>query len=156
MQQFHRVERYLRRIRRIYSGVPHVTRDTKDYEDDVTSFFIQCHHLADWIIDHYAGVTTKNEVRQFVKSHQELLLCADLCNASKHCKLQRVRTGSQPNLAGKDWAIATYKAETKRPVTFFGKYRIVSGADNFDALEVAEASFRLWRDFNRKLALRRI
>jgi hypothetical protein len=156
MQQFHRVERYLKRMRRIYAGVPHVAKDPKEYEDDVASFFVHCHHLADWVTDHYASVTTKQEVQAFVYAHPELQLCADICNASKHCKLQRVRTGSQPSLRGKDWMIVTYKQELRKPVTFFGKYRVHSGSSTIDALELAEIAFALWRDFNRKLALRKV
>jgi hypothetical protein len=35
MQQLHRVERYLKRIRRIYGGTPYIAKDPKEYKDDV-------------------------------------------------------------------------------------------------------------------------
>ena len=156
MLQFHRTERYLQRIRRIYAGTPHVYKNTKDYEDDVASFFIHCHHLSDWITHEYPGHVTKKQVDAFINQHDPLKVCADLCNASKHCKIQKVRTGSQPSLTGKDWMIVTYEERMKKPITFFGKYNVVSGTAKIDALELAELAFKLWRDFNRKLALKRI
>lgn len=156
MLQFHRTERYLQRIRHIYAGTAHVYKNTKYYEDDVASFFIHCHHLCDWITHEYVGQVTKQQVDTFINQHEALRVCADLCNASKHCKIQRVRTGSQPSLTGQDWMIVTYEAKMNKPVTFIGKYKIISGATKFDALELAEAAFKLWRDFNHRLALKRI
>ena len=85
-----------------------------------------------------------------------LRVCSDLCNAAKHCELRKVRTEHQPNLTGEDWVIVTYEKLAKKPVTFFGKYRIVSTKTHYDALELAEAAFMLWRGLNRKLAFKRI
>ena len=121
MQQFHRVESYLTRVWRIYGGVPQLVKHTEEYEDDVISFFVHCHRLADWVIDHYANVTAEQEVHAFVNANPDLQLRADICNASKHCKLQRIRTGIQPSLRGRDWVIVTYRKELRKPVTFFGK-----------------------------------
>ena len=48
MEQFDRVERYLKRIRNIYSGDNLIFWDDRAYvEDDIFSFFIHCHHLQD-------------------------------------------------------------------------------------------------------------
>ena len=156
MLQFHRTERYLKRMRRVYAGTPHVYENPKDYEDDVASFFINCHHLSDWIAHQYSEQITKKQIDAFINQHDALRVCSDLCNASKHCKIQRVRTGSQPSLTGKEWMIVTYEQRLKKPVTFFGKYKVVSGATKHDALELAESAFNLWRNLNRKLALKRI
>ena len=156
MLQFHRVERYLHRIRRIYAGIPHVYKSTKYYEDDIRSFFIHCHHLCDWITQEYPGLVTKHQVDAFINQHEALRVCADLCNSSKHCKIQKVRNGNLPSMAVHDGYIVTYLESMKKPITFFGKYRIIAGRDSFDALELAETAFKLWRDFNHRLALKRI
>lgn len=156
MLQFHRTERYLERMRSIYLGTPHVHQNPHYYEDDVMSFFINCHHLSDWIQHQYLAQITKVQVTEFIFQHHPLRVCSDLCNAAKHCKIQRVKTGSQPDLEGKEWRIVTYEDTLGKPVTFFAKYKIVSGTTKHDALELAESAFELWRGLNRKLAFQRI
>ena len=156
MKQFHRVERYLDRIREIYRGRPHIYSDPLNYEDDVVSFFVHCHHLYDWVAARDMPGGSKAELNAFINAHQELVVCADLCNGSKHCKLERVRGGTQPRLIGNSWIIATYVPATGRPVTFQASYRILSGTRSLDALALAETCYRLWRDRYRQMALTRI
>ena len=48
IEQFLRVKRYLERFARLNAGVDH-TQASPNYDDDVYSFFQNCHHLKDWI-----------------------------------------------------------------------------------------------------------
>jgi len=156
MEQLHRVQRYLERIQSIYSGCSHQYKYVEYYEDDVVSFFIHCHHLLDWLILNNPSDTRKKELNDFVNSHEELKICADLCNGKKHYKLSRTRTGEQPELNGNNWSIVTFTKETGKPVTFFNKYEIIHYTNKYDALELAESCVELWRNKIREMALKAI
>lgn len=154
MEQFHRVERYLQRIRDVYAGCPHIFEDEHSYEDDVVSFFIHCHHLSDWIVELNRAGATRAEVNTFLNAHLELRVCADLCNRSKHCRIERARSGHPHHLAGRTWTVTTYTPATGKPVTFQASYKVISEHAIYDALALAEQCLSLWRDFSRSLALR--
>jgi len=110
----------------------------------------------DWLILNNPSGTTKQELNYFVNSHIELKICADLCNGKKHYKLNRTRTGEQPELNGKNWTIVTFTKETGKPVTFFNKYEIIHYKNKYDALELAESCIELWRNKIREMALKAI
>lgn len=156
MEQIHRAERYLQRVKEIYEGCPHKYENASFYEDDVISFFIHCHHISDWLITLNRVGETKELVNKFINQHAELVVCADLCNGQKYCHLQRVRGEQQPHMAGKNWHITSYTPESGRPVTFQAKYKVVSGSKIYDALELAETCINLWRGYIRDLALKAI
>ena len=89
LEQFKRVERYLEKIES-------QDRDSTAYDDDLWSFFQNCHHLKDWIIndqtvsDKIKGIKGGN-IEDFVNKNEALRICADLANRSKHLRLDRVR-----------------------------------------------------------------
>lgn len=154
MEQFERVERYLERLRKIYVGLPHAHEDRAYYEDDVISFFIHCYHIRDWIVHLNRAGETSRDVDAFVNSHQELMICADLCNGSKHCRIQRIRTGRQPHIAGKSWWVTTFTPEAGKPTTFKAQYQIIANNKIYDALELAEKCVELWLSYRAGLASR--
>lgn len=156
MEQLHRAQRYLDRMREIYEGCPHKYKHVEYYEDDVISFFINCYHLLDWLIINNPSGYTKEDLNDFLNSHLELKICADLCNGKKHCQLNRTRSGEQPSMNGKNWMILTYKEELKKPITFINKYVILHQGKEYDALELAEKCMSLWRNKIREMALKAI
>lgn len=85
LDQFERVKRFLKRIQ-------NQDRDSVAYDDDLWTFFQQCYHLKDWIKNDL-GIRDeiRNEVEAFVNGNEELRICADLANRSKHLKLDKVR-----------------------------------------------------------------
>ena len=50
LEQFNRVKRWYERFAAINEGREHSAPSDYYYEDDVYAFFINCHHLEDWII----------------------------------------------------------------------------------------------------------
>ncbi len=84
-EQYERVKRYLKRIQ--YGE----QKDTTDYMDDLYSFFINCHHLKDWVKKDKSTRLTNDEVDDFVKSKLSLRICAALATASKHATLGKIR-----------------------------------------------------------------
>jgi hypothetical protein len=87
LKQFERVKRYLNKIE-------DQDRDSTAYDDDLWSFFQNCHHLKDWIInDPDVADEVKGEkgrrIEEFVNSSKALQICGDLANRSKHSELTR-------------------------------------------------------------------
>ena len=88
IQQYRRVRRYLERIQ-------DQDRDRTEYEDDLWSFFQNCWHLKDWLInDEDPSVSPelrdelKHKLSESLRSHANLRICADLANRTKHLKLK--------------------------------------------------------------------
>jgi|YelNatPaOPRAMG01_1025707.scaffolds.fasta_scaffold48839_2 hypothetical protein len=145
MEQLERTRRYLQRIRNIYAGVPYISETREYHTDDVFSFFVHCHHIKDWVVSIRRFRATSKEVDKFINSHQELRICADLCNGTKHCRLTRnMRTKRQPHMARK-----TFESDGNQGVfhTTKGQLSILSDGKFYDALVLAESCMRLWDDF---------
>ncbi|OEA47682.1 hypothetical protein BBM62_06400 [Vibrio parahaemolyticus] len=108
------------------------------HEDDVYSFFLYCHHLQDWVEELNQVGITQEDIKMFVKSHTVLRICADLANATKHCKLKHQKvTGykHQPSISGSLHQDNTFGNGVK------SKFSLISGYAYYDALEVAEECF---------------
>src|SRR4030095_2546076 len=88
IQQYGRVRRYLERIQ-------DQDRDRTEYEDDLWSFFQNCWHLKDWLInDEDPGVSPelrdelKHKLSDSLGPYANLRICGDLANRTKHLKLK--------------------------------------------------------------------
>lgn len=148
MEQMARANRYLDRIRNIYQGVLSTTDERDGYEDDAVSFFMHCYHIRDWILHlNQVGITAP-QVDAFINAHEELRICADLCNGSKHCKLHRkTRSGRQPHIAGKRYEAATWLTASGGGNVLKGRYSILTASGQVDVLALAEDCMRLWSEF---------
>ncbi|EHJ9977293.1 hypothetical protein KB975_001211 [Vibrio parahaemolyticus] len=143
MEQFDRVERYLKRIRNIYSGDNLIFWDDRAcVEDDIFSFFIHCHHLQDWVSNlNKVGITSK-QTKQFIEGHESLQICADLANQSKHCRLTKNPwSGVKPHLAGVQYESV---GDSNSP-GIRGKFAVVTDEATLDVLELAESCWCHWR-----------
>lgn len=144
-EQFERVKRSLEKIE-------NQDRDSTAYDDDLWHFFQDCHHLKDWIInDPNVPEKIKGEngdnIERFINSSEELQICADLANRSKHLELNRApRIGAKvtsrsvtiyPPTAGSD-SVGTSTCE--HTITLEdGSKRI--------ALDVAKKAVKAWESF---------
>jgi hypothetical protein len=82
----------LERVKRFLNRIEDQDRDSTQYDDDLWSFFQNCYHLKDWIRnDPVVPNQVKRTVEEFVRRNDELRICADLANRSKHLKLDRPR-----------------------------------------------------------------
>jgi hypothetical protein len=88
IQQYRRVRRYLERIQ-------DQDRDRIEYEDDLWSFFQNCWHLKDWLIndeDQSVSPELRDELKHRLSDglgpYANLRICADLANRTKHLKLK--------------------------------------------------------------------
>jgi len=148
MEQLEVVERYLERMRRMYSGTNSLKWDERHFlKDDVYSFFIHCNHLRDWVLHLNKIGITEDDIKKFIRANKPIQICADLANSAKHCHLER-RTWSenQPHLSG-----STYEsANTHSNLGVKSTFTIISGNETLDALETAEQCLTLWKSFIEK------
>jgi hypothetical protein len=148
VEQIERANRYLERLRSLYCGIFTTSDDRDLYEDDAITFFMHCYHVRDWIVHLNKVGITSSQVDEFINSHDELKICADLCNGSKHCRLQRnIRSGSQPHIAGKSYDTSTWLVGSGGGNVVKGRYTVVTASGNIDALELAERCMALWSEF---------
>ena len=147
IKQYERAERYLNRLRMIYKG-SYYPESPDFYEDEIASFFIHCFHIGDWIIHLSKSPVSKQDINLFIKTHKELRICADFCNGEKHCRLtQTNRTGGQPHLAYRAYSVSHFTTESGVPSAYKASYKIVSGSQNYDVLELAERCLFLWEEY---------
>ncbi len=142
MEQFDRVERYLKRIRNVYSGDNLILWDDRAYvEDDILSFFMHCHHLQDWVSSLNKVGVTHEQIKQFIESHESLRICADLANQSKHCQLTKKPWSEvKPHLAGFQYETVD---GSHRP-GIRGKFAVITDEAIIDVLELAESCWHHW------------
>lgn len=150
MEQLERAKRYLARMEKMYEGVLSSSHDRESYDDDVVSFFIHCYHIRDWIIHlNKLGITAK-EVDLYINSHRSLMICADLANGSKHCKLTRsLRTERQPHIAEKRRETSGWLTSNGGGEVMTSKYTVLSNGELFDALDLARDSISLWEKYSK-------
>ena len=69
----------------LLGGIP---TDELDY---FISFFQNCFHLKDWIIEAQKndGINWSNKIHAMINSNQSMKICRDLCNGLKHLRINR-------------------------------------------------------------------
>jgi hypothetical protein len=143
MEQIERSRRYLVRMSEMYRAAP-FREDKEQFADDVLSFFIHAYHIRDWIAELNKIGIRKEDVDAFMNQHEELRICADLCNGSKHCHLRSARTGKEPHLASRSF-ISSGTNDVMHSTQC--KFSVFTGEKFIDALELAERCMELWDDF---------
>jgi hypothetical protein len=86
-KQYHRMMRYYWRFEKFGSGSEQISKD--DAEDVVISFFQNCYHLKDWLKSDVRSIDYVKDIEKFINRSQNLSLCADIANGSKHLKLNK-------------------------------------------------------------------
>ena len=141
--QWNRVQLGFRRVEAIYRGRPE-PEGTAGALYDVFAFFVNCYHLGDWI-EHDAGVPQRvsDEARPYILTSDELKICADLANRSKHSALvQPAKTGDKSTRpSSNDVTIMVGQGKARHA------FRVSSGEAEWDALDLALACVASWRTF---------
>lgn len=82
-EQFQRVLRYLEKVK-------NQDRGALEYSDVIWSFFQNCWHLKDWIKnDPMLSKIIRDSIEKETEQFENLLICADLSNRSKHSVLNK-------------------------------------------------------------------
>ena len=88
-EQYERVLRWYEKFKVYNTGIKH-NKPSNNYIDEVYAFFINCHHLKDWLKKD-PNVTIENQViEDFVNKNKDLRLCGDICNGIKHLNLEKL------------------------------------------------------------------
>jgi hypothetical protein len=97
IDQFERVLRWYERFKEINDGCQGQAQFDYQY-DDMLAFFLNCHHLKDWIKRDFEFEKTHHDfteykqlqadVEKFVSENECLSLCAGICNGAKHCVVE--------------------------------------------------------------------
>jgi hypothetical protein len=149
-EQYERMKRWYGRFSDIDQGRLHdISSDY--YEDEIYAFFLNCFHLKDWLMNDPATGVTKPQVDSFVNSSRSLKLCADICNAHKHLKLSKSRSGESPDFGKKHFSVTlgVSSAGESFPTTISVKYEIESTTGLIDAFTLASDCINGWESFIR-------
>ena len=141
-EQFERLIRNYLRLARIDQGRQH-DMHSDNYRDDVYSFFLNCYHLKDWLINDSGFPAASTEVENYINAHHELQLCADICNAHKHLQLNRPRSAENPRVGGQQMDVKLGEGEQAIKI----KFTIDTASGPRDAFELATKCLELWKQF---------
>lgn len=138
LDQWERVHRRLNDVRAVYRGAP---RGTPAAVDAVQSFFESVHHLKDWLGNDPSVPLTKADGDALINSSNDLKLCADLANGSKHFKFTSTRTGDlSTDIKRNDVTVFVGTGTSAH------RFYIQSRGDH-DVLNVAEAAVAAWASY---------
>jgi hypothetical protein len=148
-EQWKRVQRWFSHLSDTNRGRTH-DRESDYYQDEAYAFFQNCYHLKDWLKHDRATSALVSDVETVISNSQNLSLCADLCNGSKHLTLTRPRTHADTQIGKRHFELGlstTLGSDTDEPATIAVKYEIRSGGSVYDAFTVAEACVREWEAY---------
>jgi hypothetical protein len=116
---------------------------------------MHCYHIKDWVQHLYCKTKAQEqEVEDFINQHDELKICADLCNGSKHYRLRsidRYRSGAPQTLEVAQHDPVTYLTGSGGVEVHRCQFSIESESTSHDALTVAEKCMELWEGYVREL-----
>lgn len=128
--QFARVCRWYKRIQQ--AKVP------SDIEDYLYAFFQNCFHLREWLQE--ARVVPQASIEQLFRDNEELRLCQDIANATKHRSLVDPKQSREFSLA------RVYVGESHGWFESDTALVVLSEGNQHDALELAGRCLELWEN----------
>jgi hypothetical protein len=140
--QWARVERWFTIFGETNEGRPH-DRESDCYRDEAYAFFQNAHHFKDWLKNDPAVSARVGDVESMIEGSQNLRLCADLCNGSKHLKLTRHKQSADTKLGKQDFRLAV----GGDPPTISAKYEVESDGKTYDAFTLAQACVAEWKSY---------
>lgn len=140
-EQFRRVKRWYTRFKSMDEGRPD-TLTLDDYLDEVYAFFQNCYHLKDWIKNDDSININPKTVEDFVKNHQDLRICRDICNSTKHLELRSKK--KKPEVVKRNIYLKLSAPETPKISI---KYGIDTNGGEKDAFELATKCLHAWQTF---------
>ena len=141
-EQFKRLNRWYECFKKINNGKIH-NKPSDFYQDEVYAFFMNCHHLKDWIKNDPAAASVADKVENYINNNPELSLCADICNGLKHLHLISDRSGERPKFGPRKYKVGLGIGST----TIAVKYTINTSSGPIDAFEIATKCINAWEKF---------
>ena len=153
-EQFERLGRWLEKIR-------NHDVDTIIHLDFMWAYFQNCWHLKDWIVNDdtvpeaIKGPKNKkgyyDEFEDKLKKYENIIICADLANRSKHLTLNSPKEANA-TVGSIGIIIKVGSPDGTEPTTTVQRYNIFgkSGALG-DGVEIAEKAFLEWKSIIQKI-----
>ena len=142
IEQFERVKRWYGRMIKINQGLQH-NLPSDNYQDEVYAFFLNCYHLKDWIKNDKSSGTLAEKVEKFVETNNELCICADICNANKHLRIDHTKSDQNPRFGKRKFNI---ELGDSKPIISV-KYSIDTLSGTIDAFELAGKCLKAWEKY---------
>ncbi len=118
-----------------------------DYEDAVLAFFQNAWHLKDWVRhDPTIPQPVRDAIVSQVEVTPELLICADLCNGSKHLSRTSHRIGA-------DLSLLEVDSDRIADHITFEQYVDLPDGTRFAARDAADVALRVWEGILRRHGL---
>jgi hypothetical protein len=138
LEQIKRTERWYERFEKIYLDTKK-RYDNLYYEDVIYAFFQNCYHLKDWLKN--SNVIEEKRLNNFIDTNEDMKICRDLCNASKHLVL---KSGKDLKLMKLDLPLKTMKGYSHN-----SNYYCIKevGGGVHSAFDVAVRCLVSWRNF---------
>ena len=110
---------------------------------------MNCYHLKDWLINDPHLILSAEEIESCITENGCLAICADICNASKHLRLDRSRSDKKPKIGSDDFYDIVGPGERSRRTWWF----VETEGEMFDPFELATECVKCWEVFFEKHAL---
>jgi hypothetical protein len=151
--QYYRMCRWYERFKKMNDGTQ-VGATFEGQDDDMRAFFINCDHLYDWVINDFkVGKSHPNykeycefrkDLEEFKNRNECIKICADLCNSSKHFRLnKRPKFGEETRIRTE---IHIDELKDNPPVKRIWRIESESG-NEYDAFEIATQCVTKWKEF---------
>jgi len=145
LEQYLRVKRWHERFMTSSKNKVH-NMSTDNYQDDLYAFFINCYHLKDWIKnDSSLTQQIRNKVEKFVSESEELNICGDICNGSKHLVLDRPKKSADTKIGSRHFSLVLGHG----PIIHI-EYIIESNGKKYDTHSLATKCIDTWNHFFKK------
>lgn len=133
------------------------TQDKTRIGDCLYNFSVSVYHVKDWLIENPSAAYSKREVEAFVNVTPSLLLCRDLCNASKHRKIKRYAPNASTVTASLSSALTVVNINpsvkpSHRKSTFRVKV-ITKDGRRLEVLSLARDATTAWDSFFQRYGL---
>jgi hypothetical protein len=140
--QWARIARWFTLLSKTNAGRPH-HRESDYYRDEAYSFFQNAYHFKDWLKNDPAVSARVSDVESVVAGSQNLRLCGDLCNGSKHLRLTAPKESADTKLGKQEFRLAV---GGESPI-ISAKYEVNSGGKAYDAYTLAQACMAEWESY---------
>jgi len=141
IKQFKRMERWYKRIEIICQKTPDNMGNLQEL-DDVLAFFQNCYHLKDWVKNDSSSGILATDIENFIRQSNCLMICGDLCNGSKHLKINNPRIDSDTTI-NRSYTVAEHVTDPILKRDFI----VTSGGRQYNALSLAKECIGAWKNF---------
>ncbi|MBI5778390.1 MAG: hypothetical protein HZA49_02920 [Planctomycetes bacterium] len=145
------VKRWYKRVQEIQER--HIKTDIglADF-DFIYAFFQNCYHLKDWLIA--SRPKLRKSIEDLFSTNDELQLCQDICNGTKHCELSRPRRDANFNIYREyDHFALPNESSDRYRIASDNKNKPTESVKTYDLFDLAHKCIETWKVFiiNKKL-----